>query len=112
MRETLDELVAILEREDEVDDALRAAVTALAAAPGGVWAGIAFLEEGELVLGPTFGKPDPSRRASTPISYGGDVVGELRVDGEVDQEILEQAARLVSPYVLLGWDTGGEAWEP
>jgi len=31
MRETLDELVAILEREDEVDDALRAVVTALAA---------------------------------------------------------------------------------
>jgi hypothetical protein len=112
MRATIEELAAVLQRADEVDDALRGAVATLAVAPGAVWAGIAFLEEGELVLGPAAGAPDPPRRSSARITYGGEPVGELSVDGDVDRELLEKAAELVSPYVLLGWDTGGEAWEP
>lgn len=106
------ELAEILEREDEADDALRAVVAALAGASGAVWAGIAFLEEGELVLGPSAGEPDEAHRTRVPISFGGESVGELQVDGDVDRALLEKAADLVSPYVLIGWDTGGEAWEP
>jgi putative methionine-R-sulfoxide reductase with GAF domain len=110
--EALDELTAVLARETEADDALRAAVAVLARFPGAVWAGIAFVEDGELVLGPVSGDPDEARRTVVPISYAGDFVGELRVDGGVDPSLLERAAILVSEYVLIGWDTGGEAWEP
>lgn len=110
--ETLDQLVGILERGGEADDVLRAAVAALVEAPGTVWAGIAFLEEGELALGPASGQPDEARRVRVPISYRGDPVGELQVDGEADRTVLERVAELVSPYVLIGWDTGGEVWEP
>jgi hypothetical protein len=110
--ETVAQLRVILDRESEADDALRAAVSVLAAAPGAVWAGIAFVEEGELVLGPSAGAPDEERRKRVPISYSGDLVGELRVDGNVSPSLLEEVAELVSPLVLIGWDTGGEAWEP
>ena len=102
----------VLERGGEPDDVLRAAVAALADEPGVVWAGIAFLEEGALVLGPTAGEPDKRVRTRTPISYQDDPVGELQTDGDVDAADLEAVATLVAPYVLIGWDTRGEAWEP
>ena len=108
----LDRLAEILERGGEPDDVLRRAVASLAAEPGAVWAGIAFLEEGELVLGPAAGTPDESRRSSVPILYQDDPIGELRVDGHTDRALLERVAGIVAPYVLIGWDTGGEAWEP
>ena len=47
-----------------------------------------------------------------PITYRGNVVGELAVDGEPDTAVLEGVATRISEHVLLGWDTGGEAWEP
>ena len=108
----LAELAEILERGGEPDDVLRRVAVALAGEPGIVWAGIAFLEGGELVLGPSAGEPDPGRRARMPISYQDDTVGELQVDGVADPLVLERVATLVAPYVLVGWDTGGEAWEP
>jgi hypothetical protein len=45
------------------------------------------------------------------IDYRSSRVGELVVRGDADVALLEQIAALVSPYVLLGWDTGGEAWD-
>lgn len=63
----------------------------------------------------------PSTRSEivVPIAYQGRVVGEIDVDsdepaafGAADRELLERVAALVSPYCLVGWDTGGEAWEP
>ena len=54
-----------------------------------------------------------------PIRYEGMVVAEIDIDsdaqgafGEDDRHLLERVARLISPYCLVGWDTGGEAWEP
>ncbi|HUP31943.1 MAG TPA: GAF domain-containing protein [Gaiellaceae bacterium] len=54
-----------------------------------------------------------------PIVYEGRVVGEIDVDSDVpaafgagDRSFLERVALLVSPHCLVGWDTGGEAWEP
>jgi putative methionine-R-sulfoxide reductase with GAF domain len=101
-----------MEGEGEADDVLRAVVATLTADPGTTWAGIAFLEEGELVLGPESGSPDEGPRARVPIVFGGDAVGELWVDGDADAAVLEKVAELISPYVLIGWDTGGELWEP
>jgi hypothetical protein len=102
----------VLGRDDEPDDALRATVALLASQDGVAWAGIAFREEGEVVLGPEAGTPDPARRVRVPVAYDGSEVGELWVDGEAERSLLEQVAARVAPYVLIGWDTGGQGWEP
>jgi L-methionine (R)-S-oxide reductase len=54
-----------------------------------------------------------------PIAYEGKVVGEIDIDsdlpaafGEEDRGLLERVARLIAPYSLVGWDTGGVPWEP
>lgn len=101
-----------VEEGADADDVLRAVVAALAAEPDVAWAGIAFLEDGELALGPCDGSPDETARRATPISYRGDIVGELVVDGTADDAALEELARRIAEYVLLGWDTRGDAWEP
>ena len=63
----------------------------------------------------------PSTRSEivVPISYEGRVVGEIDIDsdrpaafGADDREFLESVAVLISPYCLVGWDTGGEPWRP
>lgn len=110
--DALETLGEILEQGGEPDDVLRRAVAVLADQPGVVWAGIAFLEDGDLVLGPSSGEPDESRRVLVPISYRDGPVGELRIDGDADRAVLEAVAALVAPYALIGWDTGGETWEP
>jgi len=96
----------------EPDDVLRGAVSILATEPGIAWAGIAFLDEGMLVLGPTAGTPDESQRLSVPILFHDSRVGELWIDGRADRTLLEHAAALLSELVLIGWDTRGEAWDP
>ena len=65
-----------------------------------------------LPLGPTAGAPDEARRMRVPIVFQGDPVGELWVDGDPDRALLDRVAALIAPLVLIGWDTGGEAWEP
>jgi GAF domain-containing protein len=61
----------------------------------------------------------PSTRSEivVPISYDGRVVGEIDIDsderaafGERDRALLERVAVLISPYALVGWDTGGVRW--
>ena len=63
----------------------------------------------------------PSTRSEivVPISYDARVVGEIDIDSdkpaaftEEDRTFLERVALLISPYCLVGWDTGGEAWSP
>jgi hypothetical protein len=109
---TLQALAAALGRAREPDDALREAVGILAEEPGIEWAAIAFVEGADLVVGPAAGNPVAGRRTSVPISFHGDAVGELWVDGEADPSFLARVAELLGPYVLIGWDTGGERWEP
>lgn len=91
---------------------LRSTVRLLAEEPGISWAAIAFVEEGELVLGPQAGAPDEPQRVRVPVVFQGSAVGELWVDGEGDRAFLERVALLVSAHVLIGWDTRGAAWEP
>lgn len=112
MSRPLDEIDRVAAEGGDADDVLRAVVVALAAEPEIAWAGIRFLEAGELVLGPTAGTPNENQRHTTPITYRDDPVGELVVDGVAEQSLLEQVATRISAYVLLGWDTGGDAWEP
>jgi len=104
----------ILNRGGDADDVLRQVVSVLHEKAGYAWAGIFFLEDGELSLGPEAGTPDDARRMSVPVTWQGDRVAELAVDDapEEDRMLLERVAVLVSGHCLVGWDTGGESWEP
>ena len=109
---TLAEIDAALESSGDADDALRETVRILATQPGIAWAGIAFVETTGLVLGPSAGVPDEARRTLATVCYKDETVGELQVDGDADRVMLDAVAERISAYVLLGWDTGGEDWEP
>jgi hypothetical protein len=102
----------VLEQGGEPDDVLRSAVSVLGDASGVTWAGIAFHEGEELVLGPQAGRPDEARRTRAPVRFQGREVGELWVDGEPPAGLVDAVAARLGPYVLIGWDTGGERWEP
>jgi hypothetical protein len=104
----------ILNGGGDADDILREVVAALRGQTGYAWAGIFFLEDGELALGPQAGTPDETRRTSLPVTWQGTPVAELAVDDapEEDRTFLERVAVLVAGYCLVGWDTGGESWEP
>ena len=110
--ESLDAIAGILDRGGDADEALRSVVGLLATQPGVSWAGIAFLEEGLLHLGPEAGTPDEAQRVRAPVAFQGDPVGELWIDGKADPAFLERVATLISAHVLVGWDTGGHTWRP
>ena len=94
----------------DVDDVLREVVARLVAG-GYTWAGIFFVEDGELVLGPEAGTPDEAARTRVPVSWKGERVAELAADGEGSQQ-LDEVATTIAEYCLVGWDTAGEPWEP
>jgi hypothetical protein len=112
MSDPATEVTEILARNEDADDVLRDVVSALADRPEVSWAGIAFVEDGTLRLGPTAGREDETLRARAPVSFQGATVGELWVDGALAAADLERVAALIASLVLIGWDTGGEAWEP
>ncbi len=102
----------IVGASEDADEVLRDTVRVLSEEPSISWAGIAFSEGGELTVGPAAGIPHEARRQRTTITYQGVPVGELWVDGEADSAFLSRVAELLAAHVLIGWDTGGEAWEP
>jgi len=110
----LEAIDRILDRGGDADDILRHVVAVLHETAGYRWAGIFFVEEGDLALGPHAGTPDEPSRTSVPVAWQGTRVAELAVDGvpEEDRTFLERVAVLVSGHCLVGWDTGGESWEP
>jgi hypothetical protein len=95
----------------DADEQLRQAVSELAGRDDCSWAGIFFVEEDELVLGPQAGTPDPARRTTVPVLWRDTRVAELAVDGAVEPAELETVAAGIADLCLVGWDTGGEAWE-
>lgn len=109
----VEEIGRLIDGGGEADDLLRQVVAGLQQSYS--WVGISFVEEGALVLGPFRGE-QTTKPVQIPISYEGKVVAELGVLGDDldagDLAFLEEVARLISPYCLVGWDTGGEAWAP
>jgi hypothetical protein len=95
----------------DADEQLRQTVSELAAREGCSWAGIYFVEDGSLVLGPEAGTPDPERRTIVPVLWRETRVAELAVDGDVDPAELETVAAEIADLCLVGWDTGGEVWQ-
>jgi putative methionine-R-sulfoxide reductase with GAF domain len=95
----------------DADDLLRRAVAELAAREDCAWAGIFFVEDDELVLGPEAGTPEPARRTTVPVLWRDTRVAELAADGTVEQSDLEAVAEGIADLCLVGWDTGGEVWQ-
>jgi hypothetical protein len=111
LRGALEAIDRIVNRGGDADDVLRAVLKALSRLYE--YAGIAFVEEGRLVLGPERGEPSEGLE-DLPISFRDTHVAELRVGptgAEADERaFLERVALLISPYCLVGWDTGGVPW--
>jgi hypothetical protein len=95
----------------DADEQLRQTVSELAAREECSWAGIYFVEEDELVLGPEAGTPDPAQRSAVPVVWRDTRVAELAVDGAVEPAELETIAARIADLCLVGWDTGGEVWQ-
>jgi hypothetical protein len=95
----------------DVDDRLRQTVAELASRAGCEWAGIYFVEEETLVLGPEAGTPNPARRTTVPVLWRDTRVAELAADGTVARADLEAVAAGIGDLCLVGWDTGGELWQ-
>ena len=108
----LDAVDRALGEGGDADDVLRAVVDRVVTHGGAAWAGILFVENGELVLGPEAGEQRPSERIHVPVVYDAERVAELVADGSDDRAFLEHVAVLISPYCLVGWDTGGVPWDP
>jgi len=111
----LAKIEAIVARGGDADVVLRDVVAALHDDAGYPWAGIYFAEDGALVLGPHAGTAnEPPRRTAVPVTWSGDRIAELAIDDapEEDRMFLERVASLVADHCLVGWDTGGESWEP
>jgi hypothetical protein len=98
----------ILNRGGDADDVLRAVLDALHER-GIAHAAIRFVEEGELVDGPSVGRAADG--LAVPVLYEGERVGELELTVD-DEAFARRVATLISAYVLVGWDTGGERWSP
>ncbi|MCX6411984.1 MAG: hypothetical protein NTZ81_06495 [Actinobacteria bacterium] len=82
----------ILERSEEADQILLGTIAALSSHYG-TGVGIRFIEEG----------------------YDGELVAMLVTPATLDTSAIEtwqQVANLVSAFCLVGWDIGGEDWEP
>ena len=95
----------------DADEQLRQTVSELAAREGCTWAGIYFVEEDELVLGPEAGTQDQGRRTTVPVLWRDTRVAELAADGDLAPADLETVAAEIADLCLVGWDTGGELWQ-
>lgn len=113
-----DQVQAIVDSGEEADEILRASLAALHEAAGAPWSAIAFVEEREMAVGPLAGRApegEPVPALVVPIVYGGETVAGLWFGSETPRELdadLSRVAALLAPYCLVGWDTGGEQWEP
>jgi hypothetical protein len=83
--------------------------------PDYTWVALRFSEAGDLVLGPAAGT-ESSNVLAKPVVYNGERVGQLEVAAAqlqgADRAFLERIAGLIALHTLLGWDTGGDPWEP
>ena len=108
----LEAIERVLNRGGEADEVLRQVVSILHERLGR-YVRISFVEADGLAPGPSAGGEAPT--TAFPIAFQGSRVADLEAGGELadaDRALLERVAILVSPYALVGWDTGGEEWTP
>ncbi len=102
---------ALVAEGGEADALLREAVRILAS--GVPFVAIEFVEEGGIVGGPRAGE-ETAAVERVPVLYDGTRVADLVAGGAAaaDFEALGRCAELLAPWCLVGWDMGGEPWEP
>ncbi len=108
----LEEVERVVDRGGDADDVLRDVVATLHEQLGR-FVRISFVENDRLSPGPAAG--EESETTSVPIEFEGRRVAELELGGAASDDehaLLERVAMLLSPYALVGWDTGGEEWAP
>jgi hypothetical protein len=93
----LEVLEGILQRDDDPEDALEAAVTAIVERGGAIWAAVLLNSDGELVVGPEAGVAEPGARREAQIAFEGAHLGVLQVDGLDDQPLIDRIASLIAP---------------
>ena len=106
-RGALDAVERVLNRGGDADEVLRGVVGVLH--ERFAYVAIRFVERNRLVDGPSAG--DKADGIAAPVEFRGTHVAELEVATD-DSTFVRRVATLISPYCLVGWDTGGEAWEP
>ena len=103
----------IVNRESEADEILRQSVATIAKRFD-TFCGIRFVEDGGMLDGPSGGAyAEP--QAVVPITYDDSSIAEIALGTpleEDDRDTFDRIAKLLSPFCLVGWDTGGEAWNP
>jgi hypothetical protein len=102
----------LVEEGREADDVLRE-VVALLHERLGRFVRVSFLEDGELLPGPAAG--EEAATTAVPIRFDGARIADLEVAGtpaDDERAVLERVAEIIAPFALVGWDTGGSAWEP
>jgi hypothetical protein len=102
----------LLDGSADADDVLRG-VVALLHERLGHFVRVSFVEDGARVPGPAAG--EEAATTAFPIRFEDAHVADLEAGGRLDgaeRALLERVAALVAPYALVGWDTGGSAWEP
>jgi hypothetical protein len=103
----------ILERSEEADQILLGTIAALSSHyKTGV--GIRFIEEGSFSDGPWAGEAGVVT-TEVEVRYDGELVALLVTPAPLDDDARktwEQVANLISAFCLVGWDIGGEDWEP
>jgi hypothetical protein len=111
LRGALEAIDRILNRGGDADEVLREVLDVLHRLFS--YAAIAFVEEEQLVPGPSAGRlSEPVQ--TLPISFRGAKVAELGVappsGDDEERAFLERVALLISAHCLVGWDTGGVPW--
>ncbi|MEZ5099801.1 MAG: hypothetical protein R3C15_08420 [Thermoleophilia bacterium] len=119
----LAEIARLEAEEPEADEILRGALAALVRDAGFRGAAIWFVEGDELQLGPAAGAPVDLADPAPPAAAGDGLAVEVPFDGrrvavlavapagEEDASYLGRVAGLVAGACLVGWDTGGVAWD-
>jgi acyl-CoA thioester hydrolase len=109
----VDAIERIIDRESEADEILRQAVATIAKRYE-TFCGIRFVEDGGMIDGPSAGDyAEP--QSVVPITYDDSSIAEIALGAPLhddDRDAFDRIAKLLSPFCLVGWDTGGEAWNP
>ncbi|MSO46647.1 MAG: hypothetical protein EXQ67_00960 [Thermoleophilia bacterium] len=103
----------ILERSEEADQILLGTIAALSSQYE-TSVGIRFIEEGTFSDGPWAGEPG-TVATEIAIRYDDELVAMLVTPAVLDAAAVrtwEQIGNLISAFCLVGWDIGGEDWEP
>lgn len=106
------DVAALVDSGEEADQILRAVVSRIAREDAIERVAIELVEPDGAIVGPSAGEGSGTSPASTPITFQRDEVARLVVEGRpLDPATAAEIARLVAPYCLVGWDTGGEDWD-